>query len=477
MTSTIYKRLFVLVAVAAAFGAGMWHESRKMPRAAAPGGRRILYYHDPMHPSYKSNKPGIAPDCGMQLEPVYAGEGEAPAPGTIHVSVEAQQIIGVRTEEAAQATAAQPLRVLGRVAVDETRIYRVNAAIDGWIRDVYPFTAGSLVRKDQPLAVFYTPEFLGAEQAYIFAQNSMDRFQQGKETPEQLALTRANIQSYADALRNLGMSDVQIAQLAKTRQLTEKILLTAPADGFLLARNVSLGQRFEKGTELYRIADLRHVWIVADLYESERDFLKPGQRVDVRYHGQPITARVAESLPQFDPASRTLKVRLEADNPGYLLRPDMFVDMEIPGRRLDGLTVPADAVIDSGLRKTVYVERADGAFQAREVETGQRAGARIEISRGLASGERVVVAGNFLLDSETRMKAAALAAAAAELVKDPVCGMDIDPAKAAGTSKYKGQTYWFCSKSCKSKFDGSPDKYVKPRPPAGTMARLGHTHD
>jgi RND family efflux transporter MFP subunit len=476
MTPTIYKRLFVLLAVAAAFGAGMWHESRKMAGAASPG-RRILYYHDPMHPSYKFDKPGIAPDCGMQLEPVYSDEGEAPAPGTIRVSAETQQIIGVRTEEATQSAAAEPLRVLGRVAVDETRVYRVNAAIDGWIRDVYPFTAGSLVRKDQPLAVFYTPEFLGAEQAYIFAQNSMDRFQQGKETPEQLALTRANIQSYADALRNLGMSDVQIEQLAKTRQLTERILLTAPADGYLLARNVSLGQRFVKGSELYRIADLRRVWIVADLYESERDSLKPGQRVDVRYHGRPIPARVAEALPQFDPASRTLKVRLEADNPGYLLRPDMFVDMEIPGRPIKGLTVPADAVIDSGLRKTVYVEHAGGAFEAREVETGRRAGARVEISRGLAAGERVVAAGNFLLDSETRMKAAALAAATAKLVKDPVCGMDVDPAKAAGSSKYKDQTYWFCSKSCKSKFDGSPDKYVKPRPPAGTMARLGHTHD
>jgi YHS domain-containing protein len=172
---------------------------------------------------------------------------------------------------------------------------------------------------------------------------------------------------------------------------------------------------------------------------------------------------VSTVLPQFDPNSRTLKVRLELDNPGYTLRPDMFVDVEFPVTLPAALTVPADAVLDSGLRKMVFVDRGNGYFEPRKVETGWRFGDRIEITKGLMPGERIVVSGTFLIDSESRMKAAA-AGIYGESSNDPVCGMYVDEGKAKASGKtgsYSKKTYYFCSDDCKQKFDKNPGLYLK----------------
>jgi multidrug efflux pump subunit AcrA (membrane-fusion protein) len=167
-------------------------------------------------------------------------------------------------------------------------------------------------------------------------------------------------------------------------------------------------------------------------------------------------------LPQFDPSTRTLKVRIEVENPDYALRPDMFVDVQFPLNLPPALTVPADAVIDSGLRQTVFVDHGDGYFEPRRVETGWRFGDRVQILRGLMTGERVVTAGNFLIDSESRLKAAA-AGIRGEPERDLLCGMDVDAAraKAAGrVSTYRGRTFYFCSEVCKKQFDAEPAKYA-----------------
>jgi len=172
---------------------------------------------------------------------------------------------------------------------------------------------------------------------------------------------------------------------------------------------------------------------------------------------------VSTVLPQFDATSRTLKVRLELDNPGYTLRPDMFVDVEFPVTLPSTLTVPADAVFDSGLKKTVFVDRGEGFFEPREVETGWRAGNRVEIVKGLKPGERIVISGNFLIDSESRLEMAA-AGMYGTLSKDPVCGVDVSinkAEKAGRKSFYKGKTFYFSSDECKQKFDKAPGAYVK----------------
>jgi membrane fusion protein, copper/silver efflux system len=476
--------LLMFLVVLASFLAGYWLNRPPASKTAIAGGRRILYYHDPMHPGYKSDKPGIAPDCGMKLEPVYAEEGsegdttdrDDPAsllPGTAHVSPEKQQMIGVRVAQVEKSSGLRTLRLLGRVAADERRVYRLNAATDGWIQQTFSDSTGSVVQKDQVLAEYYAPEFLGAEQAYFYALNSLDRFKAaGKETSDQIAVTQVSVRQAADGLRNLGMGEVQIQALARDRQTTQSIELRSPATGFVLERNISPGQRFERGKELYRIADLSRVWILADTFGKEAQFLRPGLTAAVALpdQGRAFHARVSDVLPQFDPATRTLKVRLETDNPGYALRPDMFVDVELPVRLPAAITVPADAVLDSGLKKTVFVDRGNGYFEPRKVETGWRHDDRVEIVKGLAPGERIVVSGNFLIDSESRMKLAAAgmgaknAPATAAKVKDPVCGMNADEgeAKAAGwMSEYRGKTYYFCSDHCKRQFDQDPQRYLK----------------
>jgi membrane fusion protein, copper/silver efflux system len=298
------------------------------------------------------------------------------------------------------------IRLLGRVAPDETRIYRITAATDGWIMKIFPVTTGSLVKRDELLATFYAPEFYSAMRAYLYGLSSLDRFKKSStETKEQLDVTGANIENYRNALRNLGMTEHQMDEIMRTRQGGEHVEIRAPAAGFILIRNVTLGERFQRGTELYRIADLSRVWILADLYENNARDFKPGVKalVTIPYQKKTYRAIVSNVLPIFDPVSRTLKVRLETVNPGFILRPDMFVDVELPVKLPPALTVPADAVCDSGLKKIVFVEHGNGFFEPRKVETGLSFGDRVEILKGLKSGERIVASGTFLIDSESRL--------------------------------------------------------------------------
>ncbi len=257
----------------------------------------------------------------------------------------------------------------------------------------------------------------------------------------------------------------QIEEITRTRELTQAILIRAPTTGFLSVRNVSPTQRFEKGNELFRIADLSRVWIVADLFENESRYLQPGKNVTVSlpHEGATFQAKVSHTLPQFDPVTRTLKFRLEADNPGYVLKPDMFVDLELPINLLSVIAVPADAVLDSGLKKTVFVDRGSGFFEPREVETGRRMGNRVEIIKGLKPGEQIAVSGNFLIDSESRLELAA-AGMVGTLSKDPVSGVDvsINKAEKAGRKRsYKGMNYYFSSDESKEQFDKNPNRYTK----------------
>ncbi len=467
-------KITVLTAVLiSGFVVGIWYGSRSQTDAAtAAGVRKILHYTCPMHPQYTSDKPGDCPSCGMRLVPAYADGEESDPPageggaltitGAIHISPEKQQIIGVQTGTVEKTSGTQTLRVLGRVTVDDTRVYRVNASIAGWIQEVYPNTVGSRVRKGQPLASFYSPEFINRLQAYLFTLGAIERYPASSSlNANQFDVTRTNLQLAEDNLRNLGMDDIQLEEMRKNRQMTQKIKIYSPTDGFVLMRNVSPGLRFEANMTLYQIADLSHVWIMADMFENEAYYFKPGEKATVSHPAlkTEFTAQVSDVLPQFDATTRTLKVRLEADNPGFALRPDMFVDVEYPVSRPPALTVPSDAVLDSGLHKTVFVDLGKGYFEPRQVETGWRSEDRVEIRKGLMEGERIVISGNFLIDSESRLREAAMGAREVA-VNDPVCGMRIDPATAGDRkSTYGGTTYYFCSGDCRQKFDRNPEKY------------------
>ena len=463
--------VIALCVAAVSFIAGSWW-SREPARPSAAGGRKILYYHDPMHPAYKSDKPGIAPDCGMQLEPVYADGGgdSAPspnatpmAPGLVRIGLERQQLIGVRTEETRKTDAEGHIRILGRVAADERRIYRLNAPSAGVVREVGTATTGSIVKANETLAVFLTRGALDFRTLlpYLVRPDAQGgaptTFTPGVPPP-----TLQTTELVRDQLRLQGMTEEQMAEVAKTRKFTTTINVVSPVAGFVLARNISPEELFQEGTEFFRIADLSSVWVVADLFENEARLLESGAGATVRYQGRTFPAHRSDVPPQFDANTRALKLRLEVSNPGFVLRPDMFVDVDFETRIRSAITLPVDAVLDSGVRKTVFVDRGGGYFEPRGVETGARLGDRIAIASGLAPGERVVVSGNFLIDSESRLQSAASGTAGqAADRKDPVCGMDVDPAKTAHKFEYRGKTYYFCSDSCKTKFAADPEKYAR----------------
>jgi membrane fusion protein, copper/silver efflux system len=467
------KAMYILLlggVIAVAFVAGSW-SSRRAGAPTAPGARTVLYYVDPMHPAYTSDKPGIAPDCGMALVPVYSdgslggGPRAAGPPGSVNVSPEKQQLLGVQVRPVGRAAATRTLRLLGRVVPDESRVYRINAGIEGYIREVAGPTTGDHVKKDQLLASFASPSAYNIIQLYLLNLGSSDRIKEhaaaGSVEGQAAPLANANLQQRYDQMVNLGMSPLQMKEIEGTRQVPAGIKILAPADGIVLERTVTPGLKFDRGAELYRLADLRRVWILADVFENEARYLRPGQTVTVSLPQQARTfpATVSAVRPQFDPATRTLKVRLEAENPEDLLRPDMFVDLALPVTSAPILAVPAAALLDSGLQQTVFVDRGEGLFEPRPVTTGARFGDTVEITQGLTAGERIVVAGTFLLDSESRMKLAA-----------------------AGTSGHQhgGQTPPVASATGPAPTPASQaHKHAGPMPQATPVAHIhpGHHHD
>ncbi len=392
-------------------------------------------------------------------------------PGTVHLSPAQQQLAGVRVGTVSKEPYVYPLRVLGRVAADETKIYRIVASVDGWIQEAYDNSAGTLVQKDEVLATFYSPQFLDSEQAYIYALDAVDRLQQGRrlelgrqELPAQPAFDQLAVQRQVDVLRGLGMPDVQIEEIGKNRQITLTIKVCSPSKGFVTRRYVSPGQRFLKGTELFEITDLGRVWVLADIYENEVGHIEPGMRAMAfsPHLGKSFSAEVTRVLPLFDPGTRTFQVRLETANPGFLLRPEMFLDVELPVTLAEAVSVPTDAVLFSGTRETVFVDRGNGYFEPRRIKTGWRLGNRIEVVEGLDPGERIAVSGNFLIDSESRLQSVAMGVYG-DIRLDPVCGMEVDDVRAEAlglTSVFEGRRYVFCSRECKERFDGDPGRFA-----------------
>ncbi|HET9597550.1 MAG TPA: efflux RND transporter periplasmic adaptor subunit [Anaeromyxobacteraceae bacterium] len=364
----------------------------------------------PMHPEVVDDHESRCPACGMKL---VAAEARSAAPGSAAVAAtpEQQRALGVRVVAVGTGAARRDLRLLGRVAPDEARVYRVNAGMAGSFREVKPFTTGSRVRKDELLATVYAPDVLPAINQLLINYEAHDRILKaetdGSPEAQGRRLVTVNMLQREMQLDNLGVPGPQRKEIGRTRQLPEALWVVSPADGFVLARNASPGTKFDRGMELYKIADLRRVWVVADVFPKDAGQVHAGMsaRIAVAEQGLELPARVSEVLPQFDPATRTHKVRLELDNPGFVLRPDMFVDVTLPVALPAALTVPADAVVDQGVARTVYVETAPGTFEPRPIQTGWRSGDQVQVVRGLSPGDRVVASGAFFLDSETRMRA------------------------------------------------------------------------
>ena len=403
--------VLVLITLAIGFGGGYyWTLHHSAAQAADPPEKKILYWVDPMHPSYKSDKPGIAPDCGMKLVPVYADgqkQADATPPGTIHISAEKQQLIGVRFGTPAFSSTTETIRANGRVAQDETRLTRIHPRIEGWIAKTFVDYTGQLVKKGDALLTLYSPDMLATEQELLLALRARDQM---KSSPLKEAWGNSEmlIEATRRRLQLFDLSREQIAEVERTRQPMENITLFSPADGYVTARNAYPSQRVTPETELYTLSDLSRVWIMADVFETDIARIHEGQAAAVSApSGEAPTfrARVSNVQPQVDPQTRTMKVRLEAENAGLRLKPDMFVNVQFTIGGAAKLTVPADAVIDSGTKQDVYVDRGNGYLEARAVQTGQRVGDRVEIVAGLGADERIVTSGTFLVDSESRLEA------------------------------------------------------------------------
>ena len=415
------KPLVVIIALAVSLAAGSvaggawWGQQSGAAHASA---HAATVYACPMHPDYHSDHPGTCPICGMALTKDRAQEGTgggaaavASPHDSVQVSPERQQAIGVRLGVVTRIAGTRLLRTTGRVAADETRTYPIVAAVSGWIRDVENVTTGDVVKKDQALASFFAPDtqLESAEQAYY---TGLEMLYRGATAQPQVPAHDARnavdeVERLADAVRSLGVSNSQLRQLAKRREVVHDIRVESPVDGVVLKRSVSSGLRFDRGFEFYRIADLSRVWILADVYRDQLPFIRRGAsaRITTSDVSHPLSVTVSSSEPIFDEATLTLRVRLEAANPRLTLKPGMFVDVEFPIDRPSALVVPADAIVDSGLRKTVFVDRGNGYFERRLIETGSRIGDDVEVRKGLVAGERIVTAGTFFVDSESRMRA------------------------------------------------------------------------
>jgi membrane fusion protein, copper/silver efflux system len=326
--------------------------------------------------------------------------------GAVSITPRQQQLGGVTVAAAAASTDVARVRLFGRVSALETATYRLFAGLDGYVRDVSPLTIGSAVRKGQWLATFGMPEARQPISAFITTLDVLDRETKLQTGATQLGLANASVGIAVDRLMSLGLSQTQIDEIRRTRVVPSEIRISSPVDGFVLSRNVGIGETLDRGAETFRIADLRRVWILADVPAAEAALVKPGAAVQVSAAGVPVRARARitrDILPQFDAMTQSFKLRIEADNTGFALRPDMFVDVDLDVAGAGSLTVPATAIVATGTRYGVFVESAAGVFEPRFVELGRRLGDRVTVVKGLAAGERIAVSGTFLLDSESRM--------------------------------------------------------------------------
>ncbi|WP_293812976.1 efflux RND transporter periplasmic adaptor subunit [uncultured Bosea sp.] len=362
-------------------------------RTARADTRRILYYRNPMGLPDTSPVPK-KDSMGMDYVPVY--EGDASEDGIIKLSPGRIQRSGVRSEPVRRQTIAQTIRVPGAVQLDERRISVVAIRADAFVQEVAPVTTGDRVAKGTRLARIYSPDISTAGAQFITELNAA-----GRGVPEGGARQR---------LENLGVPPEIIAEIERSRKVPPTINWSAPRDGIVLERSVSDGMKMAAGTSLFRLADISTIWVLADVPERELSDIRIGAPTTVRLRGRPEVAfegRVSVIYPQIAEATRTAKVRIELANPDGVLLPSMYADVEIgAGDASAELAVPSSAVIDSGTRRVVILDRGEGRFEPREVKLGRRGDGLFAISEGISEGDRVVVSANFLIDAESNLKAA-----------------------------------------------------------------------
>jgi RND family efflux transporter MFP subunit len=393
--------------------------------ACSKASASLTRYHCPMHPTYIADKPGDCPICGMRLVPIEdAKTAAAPTPSSsastvvgyapFDVDEDGMRLAGVRTAVAERSKIERTIRAAGIVQPDETRVRHVHTKTAGWIEKLFIDFTGQPVQKGRPILSMYSQELLASQQEYLRAREashklgsfSLPEVRQGAD--DMIAASR----------RRLELFDVPssaIAELDRTGVAQRGVTLLAPVSGIVTGKQIFEGTQVEPGTELFTVSDLSRVWIEADVYDNEAAVIRVGQEAKIALPsdpGAPLAGKVKYVYPYLNPETRTIKVRFDFPNPGLKLKLDMYVSVELPVQADEGVVVPDSAVMDTGVRQIAFVMPKEGSFEPRLVRVGIRADGKAQILSGIAAGERVAVKANFLLDSESRLRAAIQGAAA-----------------------------------------------------------------
>ena len=385
------------------------------PAAKPSGGaRKILFYRNPMNPEITSKSPA-KDEMGMDFVPVYedetrGGAGANPPEGyaTVQVGAERIRLAGIQSAPATRETIRSPVRAAGVVVPDERRVRRVQAKIDGWVEKLHSNFTGQLVTKGQPLLEIYSPELVATQREYLLARAGVERM---KESPYEDArqMSSGLAKAARTRLKLFDVPETFIAELERTGKVQRTVTLNAPASGYVTGKEVFEGTRVSPGMDLLTVTDLSSVWIDADLYEYEAQSVRVGQTATLETVGDPgamLKGRVSFIYPTFSPETRTLKVRFEFPNPGLRLKPQMYVNVALDLHGVTGVVIPDSALIETGVRQIVFVDAGDGSFEPREVKVGVRGDGKAQILSGVKAGENVAVRANFLLDSESKLRAA-----------------------------------------------------------------------
>jgi len=413
-----------VVAVAAVTAAGGYWLGARSDRADTPAAtaaapaaakqeRKLLYYRNPMGLADTSPTPKKDP-MGMDYIAVYEGEGEdddvgaAGAPNQIKISAAKVQKLGVRTEPASRRALERSVRAAGRVEPDERRQYTIAPKFEGYVERLHVNATGQPVGRGQPLFEVYSPELVSAQREYAIAAEGIESLKGAGG--EAQASMRQLAESSLARLRNWDISDAQIAALSRSGAARRTLTFRSPVAGVVTEKKAVQGMRFMPGETLYQIADLSAVWVLAEVFEQDVGLVKAGAKARVRINAYPdktFEGTIAYVYPTLTAATRTVPVRVELANPGGLLKPGMFADVEmLVAAQAAAVTVPLSAVIDSGTRQVVLVEVGEGRFEPRDVKLGARSASHVEVREGVKDGEPVVVAANFLIDAESNLKAA-----------------------------------------------------------------------
>jgi membrane fusion protein, copper/silver efflux system len=358
----------------------------------------------------EAKKPGEMDEMkGLTMESLQkAGKMEEVAPGTVQISPERQQLIGVKFGTVEMRSLDKVIRTVGRVDYDEKRIVTVSPKIGGWIEELYVDFTGKFVNQGDPLLTIYSPELVSTQEEYLIALQARKSLSKSP-FPEVASSGESLAESAKRRLKLWDISDDQIKALEESGQATKTLILYSPFTGFVLEKSAYKGMSVMPGMALYKLADLSVVWLLADIYEYELPFVRLGQQASVQMTylpGETLTGRVIYIYPSLNPETRTAKVRLELSNSQGKLKPEMYANVEIKIRLGQRLAVPEGAIIDTGIRQLAILDKGNGYFEPREVKVGSKVDNYYEVTKGLQAGDRVVTSANFLIDSESKLKEA-----------------------------------------------------------------------